>query len=136
MRRRIGTARNFANKPVFFACDGVQIRRRVSYKAGTKESGRTPCAPERKFYRRQDGRAAGVPNDRRKARRRVVHGAASRAPTRTTATRRGTEKGKRKQRAGEAAHRGGYRGEERGKKEGRSRVRRAKARRAKTFGVA
>lgn len=59
MRRRIGTARNFANKPVFFACDGVQIRRRVSYKPGTKESGRTarnsrtPRAPEKKFYRRQ-----------------------------------------------------------------------------------
>lgn len=41
IRRRIDTARNFANKPVFFACNGVQIRRRVSYKAGTKEGGRT-----------------------------------------------------------------------------------------------
>lgn len=41
IRRRIDTAHNFANKPVFFACDGVQIRRRVSYKAGTEEGGRT-----------------------------------------------------------------------------------------------
>ena len=40
-RRLVGTARNFENKPVFFTCNGVQIRRRVSYKAGTKEDGRT-----------------------------------------------------------------------------------------------
>lgn len=56
----------------------------------------TPRASERKFYRWQHGRAAGVPDDRRKARRRVVHGAASRAHN-----------------GGEAAHRGGdIRGEE------------------------
>lgn len=41
IRRAIDTAHNFANKPVFFACNGVQIRRRVSYKAGTKENDRT-----------------------------------------------------------------------------------------------
>ena len=41
IRRRIDTARNFANKPVFFACNGVQIRQRVSYKPGTEEDGRT-----------------------------------------------------------------------------------------------
>lgn len=41
IRRRIGAAHNFANKPVSFACDGAQIRRRVSHKAGTKEGGRT-----------------------------------------------------------------------------------------------
>ena len=41
IRRRICTAHNFANKPVFFACDGVQMRQRVSYKPDTKESGRT-----------------------------------------------------------------------------------------------
>lgn len=35
IRRGIDTARNFVNKPVFFACNGVQIRRRVSYKADT-----------------------------------------------------------------------------------------------------
>lgn len=61
-RRMIDTAHNFTNKPVFFACDGVQIRRRVSYKVGTKESdrtaqnSRTPRAPERKFCRWQHGR--------------------------------------------------------------------------------
>ena len=41
IRRAIDTAHNFANKPVFFACDDVRMRRRVSYKAGTKEDGRT-----------------------------------------------------------------------------------------------
>ena len=41
IRRRIDTAHNFANKPVFFACNGVLIRRRVSYKAGTEKDGRT-----------------------------------------------------------------------------------------------
>lgn len=41
IRRRIGTAHNFANKPVSFACNGVQIRRRVSHKAGTEKDGRT-----------------------------------------------------------------------------------------------
>lgn len=41
IRRKIDTAHNFVNKPVFFACNGVQIRRRVSHKAGTEEDGRT-----------------------------------------------------------------------------------------------
>ena len=40
-RRVIGTPHNFANKPVFFACNGVQIRRRVSHKADAEEGGRT-----------------------------------------------------------------------------------------------
>ena len=59
IRRAIDTACNFANKPVFFACNDVRMRRRVSYKAGIKEAaGRrkiagTPRTPERKFYRRQ-----------------------------------------------------------------------------------
>lgn len=39
--RAIDTERNFVNKPVFFACGGVQMRRRTSYKAGAKEGGRT-----------------------------------------------------------------------------------------------
>ena len=60
IRRKIDTAHNFANKPVFSACNGVQIRRRVSYKADTKEDGRTPRTPKRKFYRRQhEGRRVG-----------------------------------------------------------------------------
>jgi hypothetical protein len=37
-RRKIGTAHNFANRPVFFACNGVQIRRRVSYKPARKKA--------------------------------------------------------------------------------------------------
>ena len=41
IRRRIDAAHNFVNKPVFFACDDVQTRRRVSHKAGTEEDGRT-----------------------------------------------------------------------------------------------
>ena len=103
MRRQIGTAHNFANKPVFFACNGVQIRRRVSYKAGTKESDRTTrnsrnaSRVRKKILPKAVQRVAGVPGDRRKARRRVVHGAASRAHN-----------------GGEAAHRGGgYGGRER-----------------------
>lgn len=85
MRRKIDTARNFANKPVFFACDGVQIRRRVSYKASTKEDGRTAQNSRnasrawKKILPKAVRRVEGVPDDRRKARRRVVHGAASRA---------------------------------------------------------
>lgn len=77
----------------------------------------TPRASERKFYRWQHGRAAGVPDDRRKARRRVVHGAASRAHN-----------------GGEAAHRGGgYKGG----REGRSKSGRKAGRHdeAKRFGV-
>lgn len=41
IRREIDVTHNSANKPVFFACDDVRIRRRVSYKADTKEDGRT-----------------------------------------------------------------------------------------------
>lgn len=83
IRRQVGTAHNFANKPVFFACNGVQMRRRVSYKAGTKktterhEIAGTPRAPERKFYRRQHkGRRACLMIDGKRGRRGV---AASRA---------------------------------------------------------
>lgn len=85
IRRRIDTAHNFANKPVFFACNGVQIRQRVSYKAGTEEDGRTAqnsrnaSRARKKILQIAARRAAGVPGDRRKARRRVMHGAASRA---------------------------------------------------------
>ena len=90
IRRRIDTARNFANKPVFFACNGVQIRRRVSYKAGTKEDGRTArnsrnaSRVRKKILQKAARKAAGVPDDRRKARRRVVQ-----HPERTTAARYG-----------------------------------------------
>ena len=62
IRRSIDTARNFANKPVSFACNGVQTRRRVSYKAGTEEDGRTARNSRnasrawKKIYRRQHGR--------------------------------------------------------------------------------
>ena len=89
-RRCIGTARNFANKPVSFACNGVQIRRRVSYKAGAKEGGRTArnsrnaSRARKKILQMAARRAAGVPGDRRKARRRVVQ-----HPERTTAARHG-----------------------------------------------
>ena len=89
-RRRIDTARNFANKPVSFACNGVQTRRRVSYKAGTKEDGRTArnsrnaSRARKKILQMAAQRAAGVPGDRRKARRRVVW-----HPERTTAARYG-----------------------------------------------
>ena len=95
-RRCIGTAHNFANKPVFFACNGVQIRRRVSYKAGTKEDGRTArnsrnaSRARKKILQKAARKAAGVPDDRRKARRRVVQ-----HPGRTTAARHGgRDKGK------------------------------------------
>lgn len=59
IRRRIDAAHNFANKSIFFACNGVHIRRRVSHKADTKEGGRTArnsrnaSRAERKFYRLQ-----------------------------------------------------------------------------------
>ena len=90
IRRRIDTARNFANKPVFFACNGVQIRRRISYKAGTKEDGRTArnsrnaSRARKKILQKAARKAACVPDDRRKARRRVVW-----HPERTTAARHG-----------------------------------------------
>ena len=89
-RRRIDTARNFANKPVSFACNGVQIRRRVSYKAGAKEGGRTvrnsrnASRARKKILQKAARKAACVPDDRRKARRRVVW-----HPERTTAARHG-----------------------------------------------
>ena len=76
LRRRIDTARNFANKPVSFACNGVQTRRRVSHKAGTKEDGRTvrnsrnASRARKKILQKAARKAAGVPDDRRKARRR------------------------------------------------------------------
>ena len=90
IRRRIDTARNFANKPVSFACNGVQIRRRVSHKAGTKEDGRTArnsrnaSRARKKILQKAARKAACVPDDRRKARRRVVQ-----HPERTTAARHG-----------------------------------------------
>ena len=90
IRRRIDTARNFANKPVSFACNGVQTRRRVSYKAGTKEDGRTArnsrnaSRARKKILQKAARKAACVPDDRRKARRRVVQ-----HPERTTAARHG-----------------------------------------------
>ena len=77
-RRRIDTAHNLANKPVSFACNGVQIRQRVSYKAGAKEGGRTArnsrnaSRARKKILQKAARKAAGVPGDRRKARRRVV----------------------------------------------------------------
>ena len=96
IRRRIDTARNFANKPVSFACNGVQTRRRVSYKAGAKEGGRTvrnsrnASRARKKILQKAARKAACVPDDRRKARRRVVQ-----HPERTTAARYGgRDKGK------------------------------------------
>lgn len=111
IRRSIGTARNFANKPVLFACNGVQIRRRVSHKAGTEKDGRTAQNSRNasrawnKILQMTARKGGGVPDDRRKARRRVVHGAASRAHNGGEA--RGRDKGK-----GERLHTvgGGYRG--------------------------
>ena len=107
-RRCIGTARNFANKPVSFACNGVQTRRRVSYKAGTKEDGRTArnsrnaSRARKKILQKAARKAACVPDDRRKARRRV-------GGIQSVQRRRGTGKGYRE--GGQAAHRGGgYRG--------------------------
>lgn len=98
IRRRIDTVRNFENKPVFFACNGVQIRRRVSHKAGTKEGGRTAQNSRNasrawnKILQKAARKGGGVSDDRRKARRRVVHGAASRAHNGSEA--RGRDKGK------------------------------------------
>lgn len=114
IRRRIDMARNFENKPVFFACNGVQIRRRVSHKAGTKEGGRTAQNSRNasrawnKILQKAARKGGGVSDDRRKARRRVVHGAASRAHNGGEA--RGRDKGK----GGRGcAPWGGYRGRKR-----------------------
>ena len=66
VRRRIDTAHNFANKPVFFACNGVQIRRRVSHKADAEEGGRTAqnsrnaSRDSKKILQKAAQRAAGV----------------------------------------------------------------------------
>ena len=112
-RRCIGTAHNFANKPVPFACNGVQIRQRVSYKAGTKEDGRTArnsrnaSRARKKILQKAARKAACVPDDRRKASRRVVW-----HPGRTTAARHG-EGTKGRGRGCEPW--GGYRGEDRSK---------------------
>ena len=129
-RRCIGTARNFANKPVFFACNGVQIRQRVSYKAGAKEGGRTArnsrnaSRARKKILQMAARRAAGVPGDRRKARRRVVQ-----HPERTTAARHGEGM---KGRGRGCAPWGGYRGGEDRSKSGRQAGRHDEAKR---FGV-
>ena len=112
IRRRVDTARNFANKPVSFACNGVQSRRRVSYKADTEEDGRTArnsrnaSRARKKILQKAARKAAGVPDDRRKA-------AARWCSIQDVQRRRGTGKGARLRTVG-----GGYRGEER---EGRSR---------------
>ena len=113
IRRRIDTARNFANKPVSFACNGVQTRRRVSYKAGTKEDGRTArnsrnaSRARKKILQKAARKAACVPDDRRKARWRVVQ-----HPERTAAARHG---GRDKGRGARLRTVGGYRGEDRSK---------------------
>lgn len=115
IRRRIDAAHNFTNKPVFFACNGVQTRRRVSHKADTKEGGRTAQNSRNasrawnKILQMAAQRAAGVPDDRRKT---AASGAAPRTHNRDEA--RGRDKGK-----GERLRTvGGYRGEE---ERGRSR---------------
>lgn len=82
IRRRIDTAHNFTNKPVSFACNGVQIRRRVRHKAGTEEGGRTArnsrnaSRARKKILQKGARMGGGVPGDRRKA---AAMGAASRA---------------------------------------------------------
>ena len=89
IRRRIDTARNFANKPVLFACNGVQIRRRVRHKADTKEGGRTARNSRnasrawKKILQKAARMGGGVPGDRRKTAARGQH------PERTTAARHG-----------------------------------------------
>ena len=105
IRKRIDTARNFANKPVSFARNGVQTRRRVSYKAGTKEDGRTArnsrnaSRARKKILQKAARKAACVPDDRRKAA--AKGGAASRAYN------GGEVRGKGYREGGEAAYRGG-----------------------------
>ena len=109
IRRRIDTARNFANKPVLFACNGVQIRRRVRHKADTKEGGRTARNSRnasrawKKILQKAARMGGGVPGDRRKTAARGQH------PERTTAARHGG-KGYRGARLRTV---GGYRGGER-----------------------
>ena len=104
IRRRIDAAHNLANKPVFFVCNGVQIRRRVSHKAGTEEDGRTARNSRNTSRARKKNLqiaarwAAGVPGDPRKA-------SARRCSIQSVQRRRGTGKGYRE--GGEAAHRGG-----------------------------
>ena len=107
IRRSIDTACDFANKPVSFACNGVQTRRRVSYKAGTKEGGRTArnsrnaSRARKKILQKAAQRAAGVPGDRRKA-------AARWCSIQSVQRRRKSEaRGKGQREGGEAAHRGG-----------------------------
>lgn len=126
IRRRIYTAHNFTNKPVFFACNGVRMRRNVSHKAGTEEDGRTARNSRnasralKKILPKAAQRAAACLMIDGKQRRGwcSIQGAPSR---------RGTGKGYRE--GGEAAHRGGdIKGEERG----RSR-RGRKARRSEKF---
>ena len=115
IRRGIDTARNFANKPVLFACNGVQIRRRVRHKADTKEGGRTARNSRnasrawKKILQKAARMGGGVPGDRRKTAARGQH------PERTTAARHGGKgyRGARLRTVG-----GGYRG---GEKEGRNR---------------
>lgn len=118
-------ARNFENKPVFFACNGVQIRRRVSHKAGTEKDGRTAqnsrnaSRARKKILQKAARKGGGVSDDRRKAAARMVQ-----HPGRTTAARHGGE-GTKGRRRGCAPWGGGYRGRKRetgaGEKERRAR---------------
>lgn len=113
IRRRIDTAHNFANKPVFFACNGVQIRRRVSHKAGTEKDDRTAQNSRNasrawnKILQKAARKGGGVSDDRRKASGEEVHGAASRAHNGSEARGRDKGKGARLRTMG-----GGYRGRE------------------------
>ena len=103
-RRLVGTAHNFANKPVSFVCNGVQIRQRVSYKAGTKEDGRTArnsrnaSRARKKILQKAARKAACVP---------MIDGkrGGEWCSIQSVQRRRGTGKGQRE--GGEAAHRGG-----------------------------
>ena len=111
IRRRIDAAYNFTNKPVSFACNGVQIRRRISHKAGTKESGRTAQNSRnasrawKKILQKTAQRAAACLMIDGKQRR---GGAAPRTHN------LGEARGKGYRERGEAAHRGGeYRGGDR-----------------------
>lgn len=92
IRRGIGTAHNFANKPVSFACNGVQIRRRVSHKAGTEKDGRTAqnsrnaSRARKKILPKTARKGSAVPDDRRKA---SGEWCTALHPGRTTAARHG-----------------------------------------------
>lgn len=89
IRRSIDTLHNFANKPVFFACNGVQTRRCVSHKAGTEEGGRTArnsrnaSRARKKNLQKTAQRAAACLMIHGKQRQGVQH------PERTTAARHG-----------------------------------------------